>query len=70
MILAADEAMKTRPVYDPDYYYDEITDPEGNTEVMEEFSGVAIVDVNFTLTMDEIYKEYLEQFALERRMPI
>lgn len=70
MILSCTEAMKTRPVYDPQDYEAIITDPDGRSELMQEKSGMAIVDVNFTLTMDEIYQEYLEEIFAERRIPV
>lgn len=70
MILSCTEAMKTRPVYDPEEYSAEVTDAAGHTEIMTEKSGVAIVDVNFTLTMDTIYTAYLDEIFEKRRMPV
>ena len=68
MLLTCEESMKTRAVYSPEPYEDTIIDEQGNIEVMHEESGVAIVDTLFTLKIDEIYAEMIEQYAEERRM--
>lgn len=70
MLLTCAESMKTRAVYSPDPYSDVITDPEGNTEEMHEECGVAIVDTMFTMKLDDIYYELLEDYAEGRRMPV
>ena len=68
MLLTCEESMKTRAVYSPEPYEDTIIDEQGNVDVMHEESGVAIVDTLFTLKIDEIYAEMIEQYAEERRM--
>lgn len=70
MLLTCEESMKTRAVYSPEPYEDTIIDEQGNIEVMHEESGVAIVDTLFTLKIDEIYAEMIEQYAEERRLMI
>lgn len=70
MLLTCEESMKTRAVYSPEPYEDTIIDEQGNVEVMHEESGVAIVDTLFTLKIDEIYAEMIEQYAEERRLMI
>lgn len=70
MLLTCEESMKTRAVYSPDPYEDTIIDLQGNIETMHEESGVAIVDTMFTLNIDDIYAELIEQYAEERRMMI
>lgn len=70
MLLTCEESMKTRAVYSPEPYEDTITDEQGHTEIMQEESGVAIVDTLFTLNIDEIYAEMIEQIAEERRLRV
>ena len=70
MLLTCTESLKTRAVYSPDPYEETVTDEQGHTEIMHEESGVAIVDTLFTMNIDDVYAELLEQVYEERRMMI
>ena len=69
-ILACDESLKLASNYEIEEYFAEVTDSYGNTEIMHEFSGVALVPVDFSLTMDEVYTSLFEEILKERRLPI
>ena len=67
MLLMLSESQKTTVVYTPDYYSETVTDEFGNTELMEEYSGAAIVDIPFMIKMDETYLNYILLVLEERR---
>lgn len=71
-ILSVSESEKNASIYSPpgEDYSAEITDEYGNTEIMTEKSGVAIVPIQFTIKMDEVYIKLLDQIMKERRRPI
>lgn len=69
-ILACDESLKLASNYEIEEYSAEVTDSYGNTEIMHEYSGVALVPVEFSITMDDIYTSLFEEILKERRLPI
>ena len=69
-ILTSDESERNASIYTPLDYEAEIIDDRGNVEIMHEKSGVAIVPVDFSIRMDEKYKQLLKQIMIERRLPI
>lgn len=69
-ILACDESLKLASNYVIDEYSAVVTDEYGNTETMHEFSGVALVPVEFSIKMDDVYKHLLQEILKERRLPI
>lgn len=69
LLLTCDESMKNASIYSPDAYSAEITDPDGITETMHEFCGVAIVPITFKITLKEHYILLIEQLLEERRVP-
>lgn len=70
MLMTCTESMKTRAAYSPDPYTMRVTDLQGHTEEMHEMSGVAIVPVEFTLKLDDVYKKILENIINKRRKPL
>lgn len=70
MLLTCTESMKTRAAYSPGEYCMTVTDLQGHTEEMHEMSGVAIVPVEFTLKIDDVFKELLEKILNDRRKPL
>lgn len=68
--LSCDESEKNAAVYEPADYEAEITDRYGNTEIMHEKCGVAIVPIPFSVRMDKIYIQLLHNIMEERRKPI
>lgn len=66
-ILACDDSDKLASVYACDEYSETVTDYQGNTEIMHEKSGVALVPIPFTIKMDDVYIRLLEQILEERR---
>ena len=69
-ILACDDSDKLASVYAIDEYSEYVTDEQGNTEVMTEKSGVALVPIPFRIKMDDVYIRLLEQILEERRKPV
>lgn len=69
-VLACDESLKLASNYEIKEYSDIVTDEHGNSEIMHEFSGVALVPIEFTLKMDDVYKALFEEILKERRLPI
>ena len=69
-ILACDESLTLASNYEIEEYSAIVTDEHGNTETMHEFSGVALVPIEFTLKMDDVYKSLFEEILKERRLPI
>ena len=67
MLLMLTESYKTTVKYEPGYYSDTVTDEYGNTEVMEEYSGAAIIDIPFMVRMDETYLNYIWLILNHRR---
>jgi hypothetical protein len=68
-LLSCDISMKNASVYEPQSYEAEITDENGNTELMQEMCGVAIVPREFTMRLDQQYILLLHQIMEERRIP-
>lgn len=68
-LLSCDISMKNASVYEPKSYEAEITDEYGNTELMQEMCGVAIVPREFTMRLDQQYILLLHQIMEERRIP-
>lgn len=69
-VLACDESRKNATVYATDDYSAEITDLHGNTETMTEKCGCAIVPITFSIKMDDVYVQLLQQIMENRRIPI
>lgn len=78
-ILTATESQRNISVYSPsagdeitpDYEYSaEITDEYGNTELMTEKGGLAIVPTTFSIKMDKVYIQLLHEIMENRRKPI
>lgn len=69
-VLACDESLKLASNYEIEEYSATVTDDFGNTEIMHEYSGVALVPIEFTLKMDDVYKSLFEEIIKERRLPI
>lgn len=67
--LAVDESRKNGTWYSPDEYSAEITDSHGNIETMTEKSGAAIVPITFSISMDKVYIQLLQQIMEGRRIP-
>lgn len=65
MLLTVAESDKTTCLYDTDEYYETVTDDWGNTEVMHELCGCAIVDIPYKLSMDPDFLSYI-LFYLEK----
>lgn len=69
-VLACDESLKLASNYEIEEYTAIVTDEHGNSEMMHEFSGVALVPIEFTLKMDDVYTSLFEEILKERRLPI
>ena len=69
-ILACDESLKLASNYEVEPYEETVTDEFGNTEIMHEYSGVALVPIEFSITIKDVYKELVNEIMLERRLPI
>ena len=68
--LPAGESEKKTTVY-TDWSFDDIlTDYEGNTESIHEGSCVAIIDIPFTMSMEEDFINRIEQLSSERERMI
>lgn len=67
MLLMLSESQKTTMKYEPDYYSQIVTDEYGNSELMEECSGAAIIDIPFRIKMDETYLNYIYLILTQRR---
>lgn len=67
---ACEESEKNAAVYEPLDYEAEITDEHGNTELMHEKCGVAIVPITFSINMDAVYLQLLKEIMENRRIPI
>lgn len=70
LLLAVEETHKNRAAYRDSGYMDLVIDADGREEIMEELSGAAIVPVEFTVKMDEVYIHLLDILIKERRMPV
>lgn len=77
MLLSCSVSHKTRSAYYPNKYEpwtgarsDIVTDDDGNTEEMSELSYAAIVPIDFSIHMDEGYKDLIEEMLRERRIPV
>lgn len=68
-LLGCDESNKLASVYSISDYSDTVTDAQGNTEIMTEKCGVALVPIPFSIKMDKIYILLWEQILEERRKP-
>ena len=66
---AGDSEKKTTVYYDHDFT-DTLTDYEGNTETVHEGSCVAIIDIAFTMSMEEDFINRIEQLSHERERMI
>ena len=66
---AGDSEKKTTVYYDHDFT-DTLTDYEGNTETVHEGSCVAIIDIPFTMSMEEDFINRIEQLSHERERMI
>ena len=70
LLLETEETHKSRAAYHDKPYSETITDADGRSCVMEELSGAAIVPVEFTVKMDEIYSQLIDIMLRERRLPV
>lgn len=68
-LLSCDVSMKNAICYEPKDYEAEITDEYGNTEIMKEKGGAAVVPIKFTMKMDQQYFLFIKQIMEERRIP-
>lgn len=68
-LLSCEVSMKNAVCYEPKDYEAEIIDEYGNTEIMKEMGGAAIVPIKFTMRMDQQYFLYIKQIMEERRIP-
>lgn len=68
-ILACDDSDKLASAYACDEYSETVIDEFGNTEIMHEKSGVALVPIPFSIKMNDVYIRLLEQILEERRKP-
>ena len=66
---AGDSEKKTTVYYDHDFD-DMLTDYEGNTQAVHEGSCVAIIDIPFTMSMEEDFINRIEQLSHERERMI
>lgn len=66
---AGDSEKKTTVYYDHEFT-DELTDYEGNTQTVSEGSCVAIIDIPFTMSMEEDFINRIEQLSHERERMI
>lgn len=69
LLLTVDQSQKNATSYDPNEYSETVTDQYGNTEIMCEKSGVAIVPITFKISMDDVYLELVKNIFEERRIP-
>lgn len=67
-LLVCDESNKLCSAYSYDEYEQEVTDEHGNTEIMQEKCGVALVPIPFNLRLEEQFILLLEQIMNERRL--
>ncbi|MBO6077240.1 MAG: hypothetical protein J6P66_00625 [Bacteroidaceae bacterium] len=70
LLLETEETHKSRAAYHDSEYSETITDADGRSCVMHECSGAAIVPVEFTVKMEEIYIQLIDIMLKERRMPV
>lgn len=56
------ETNKTTSSYTDNYYEEVITDSHGSTEVMHEESGVALINIPFSLNMEKEFMIYLAEY--------
>lgn len=59
MIISATDSMKLTAKYSDTEYSDYITDSDGNTELMHEYSGTSLVEIPFSLTLSQNFKRLL-----------
>lgn len=69
-ILACDESLKLASAYHVEEHTDIVTDEHGNSEIMHEFSSVALVPIEFSITIKSVYKTMVNEIMKERRLPI
>lgn len=67
-LLVCDESNKLASAYSSDTYETEIIDEFGNSEIMQEKSGVALVPIPFNLRLEEQFILLLQQIMEERRL--
>lgn len=63
------ENCKNAHAYNDEYHEDIVTDEDGNTETMCEYSSIGIFPIDFSLKIDERFLEIIELYA-ENRKPI
>lgn len=68
--LPAGDSEKKTTVYYDHAFTDELTDYEGNTQTVTEGSCVAIIDIPFTMSMEEDFINRIEQLSHERERMI
>lgn len=61
MLIKAADSLKLTAKYTDRPYAEEITDNSGNTELMTEFSGTALVEIPFKLTLSPGFKSLLSK---------
>lgn len=59
MEISALDSMKLTAKYKDTSYSDEITDSDGNTEIMYEYSGTSLIEIPFKLTLSMQFKQLL-----------
>ena len=68
--IPAGDSMKKTTVYYDKAFNDTLTDYFGNTEVIEEGSCVAIIDIPFTMSMEEEFMTRIASLQAERKRMI
>lgn len=68
--IPAGDSMKKTTVYYDKAFEDTLTDYFGNTEVIEEGSCVAIIDIPFTMSMEEEFMTRIASLQAERKRMI
>lgn len=61
MEIKAMDSMKLTAKYKDTPYFSEITDKDGNTELMAELSGTSLIEIPFKLTLSQGFKNLLNQ---------
>lgn len=70
LVIPAGDSMKKTAVYTDKGFIDTLTDYEGKTEVIEEGSCVAIIDIPFTMSMEEEFLLRIASLIDERKRMI
>ena len=70
LTLSPERSKKQTTVYYDEAFFDELTDYKGRTEVITEKSCVAMINIPFTMSMEEEFLNRIEALRQERERMI